>query len=207
MNNVTTNELKHATRTAAKHFATKYQELNALDGKLGDGDIGITMKNGFEAALESSDDWPEDIGMALMAFAKSFVSIRASSFGTLFATGIMAAAMQCKGTSALITSDIAPILSKSLENMAKRGKSALGDKTVLDAVNAAYLASLKYKGDDFKKLGILIRQYVEHAVQEYTSKPNLQGRARMFGDKSIGIPDPGMQVFLEIVISLTEDQT
>ncbi|MEM7110485.1 MAG: dihydroxyacetone kinase subunit L, partial [Bacteroidota bacterium] len=197
------NDLIKAVETISQHISRQYEALNQLDGKLGDGDIGITMKTGFQAALERSPDWPEDLGMALMGFAKSFVENRASSYGTILSTGLMAAAIYCKGKTELYTTDIPPILSTALDKMAQRGKSELGQKTVLDAIYAAKIASETCEATSFEELGIAIHQKVQEAVEEYTAKPNLQGRARIFGDKSIGIPDPGMQVFLEMILAVT----
>lgn len=205
MDTINRNNLIKALYTLTQHIDQQYEVLNQLDGKVGDGDIGITMKTGLNAALKSSATWEEDLGLAFMGFARSFVENRASSYGTILATGLMAAAAYSKGRTTLSISDIPKILDAALEKMALRGKSTLGQKTVLDAVYAAQVAAAYYEGESLTELGILIRQKVEESVEAYSTKPNLQGRARMFGEKSVGITDPGMQVFLELVIALTNE--
>ena len=87
---LTTDILRQAISNMARKMESCADELNALDNQIGDGDIGVTMVTGFRAMLEVSAKLPDDVGMALMMCAQAFTGTRASSFGTLFATGIMA---------------------------------------------------------------------------------------------------------------------
>src|SRR4051812_48077742 len=70
--------------------ATAAAELNSADGQLGDGDLGITVSKGFAEAAAMT--LPADVGMALLECAKAFQRVSSSSYGTLVATGFMAAA-------------------------------------------------------------------------------------------------------------------
>src|ERR1035438_7630041 len=72
-------------------------ELNALDGAIGDGDLGVTLCR----AVERFNNPPppgNDVGMALLQYAKLFSGTVGSTYGTLIATGLMAAAKQTKGS-------------------------------------------------------------------------------------------------------------
>ena len=206
MANITITDLQNAVKLIARHMTEKHDELNALDGRLGDGDIGITMKSGFESALDNCQEWPSDWGKALLAFAQSFVKTRASSYGTLIASGLMSAGMAAKGKTVIEINEIPALLKAAGEGMARRGKSEPGQKTVLDAVEAAFQAAQSYEGTSNAELIEAIHKNVKAAVDSYAQKPNLQGRARMFGDKSIGIPDPGMVAFCEMVAALDTDK-
>ena len=64
-------------------------ELNTADGQLGDGDLGVSMIQGFRDILDILDSLPEDIGMAIYECAKAFTKSSGSSYGTLMATGMM----------------------------------------------------------------------------------------------------------------------
>ncbi len=66
---------------------TVADELNALDGQLGDGDLGVTMTRGGRALQDILPTLPEDVGMALMACAQAITKVSGSSYGTLLATG------------------------------------------------------------------------------------------------------------------------
>ena len=73
------------------------EELNALDGKLGDGDLGVTLQRGARDLRAALDDPQDDLGVFLMKCAQAFTRTSGSSFGTLLATGLMAGAKSLRG--------------------------------------------------------------------------------------------------------------
>ena len=178
------------------------QELNALDNQIGDGDIGVTMVTGFRAMLEVSPEFPDDVGMALLKCAQSFTGTRGSSFGTLFSTGILAAAKDAKGQNEVTWSKIPDLLDRSVEKMAQRGKSKLGEKTVLDEL-AAIRDALAGMEDPNEMLETADRA-AGKALEDFRDRPCKQGRARIFGEKTIGMDDPGMLVIRKLVEGLKE---
>jgi dihydroxyacetone kinase-like protein len=199
----TTSELRRAlTKIAAKMEACK-EELNALDGEMGDGDIGITMSVGFANIMELSADLAEDTGMALLQCAQAFVKGRASSYGTLLATGLMAAGKSVKGQTKVPWSAVPGVLGEAIEKMAARGKSALGDKTVLDALEAARVAAERADKTPDAMLAAVLGE-VSRSVEEFRTKPCRQGRARIFTEKNAKIYDPGMVVIQRMLEGLAE---
>ena len=81
------------------------------------------------------------------------------------------------------------------------GRSSLGDKTVLDTLaGAARAAEGK---DDFPAMFDAVRAAVDGVLREYRDKPNRIGRARIFGDRTIGLDDPGMVAFKIMVDALS----
>lgn len=175
-------------------------ELNSLDGKLGDGDLGITMSAGFEELQKVLPALPEDVGMAFLACAQAFVKTRASSYGTLLATGLMSAAKETKGETVVPWNRIPDLLQGAIDRMRLRGKSELGDKTVLDALEAARQATEGL--NDPAQMLQAADLAVGEALEAFKGQPSKQGRARMFGDKSVGIYDPGMVVIKRMLESL-----
>ena len=90
------------------------------------------------------------------------------------------------------------VLPLSLRNAA-RGKSSLGEKTVLDGLDAQVRAL------EATPSGTLIDVALKAAkdtVEEFTQKPNQAGRARIFAEKSIGLPDPGQLALMVITEGL-----
>ena len=79
--------------------------------------------------------------MALLRCAQAFTGVSASTYGTLVATGLMAAAKSTKGRTAVPWTEIPGLLGAALAAMTARGKGQLGDKTVLDALEAARAAT------------------------------------------------------------------
>jgi len=191
-------------RTVIPKLAAKVEasadELNTLDGQLGDGDLGVTMVRGLRGLMEIKDDLPDDLGMALLKCAQAITKVSASSYGTLLATGLMAAAKDSKGKTERPWRDVAPLLHLAEEAMLKRGKGHLGGKTVVDALHA--VAQNLNEVDDPQAALAAARQAVADTLEDYRDKPNQLGRARIFAEKSVGLDDPGMIAFQRIIEAL-----
>ena len=184
----------------AQHMEAVADELNALDGQLGDGDLGITMVRGSRAVMSDLAELPPDLGKALMKVAQGFTKTSGSSFGTLLATGLLAAAKELKGRDQADWSEVADLLRAAFEMMRTRGKAELGDKTVLDTLDAA--ATAAQGCDDPAACLNAMRTAVAETMEKMRQEPAKIGRARIFGDKSIGLDDPGMLAFRRILDGL-----
>ena len=114
---LTTQKLIQAINIMAVQMDSCADELNRLDNQIGDGDIGITMKTGFKAIQGKVAEFPDDLGIVFMICAQAFTSTRASSFATLFATGLMAATKATKGMSNVPYDHIPGILDAAIEKM------------------------------------------------------------------------------------------
>lgn len=180
--------------TAAQGFAA---ELNAADGALGDGDLGITVSRGFAEA--SAEILPPDVGMAFMACAKAFQRVSSSSYGTLVATALMSAAKATRGRESVPMAEVPKLLQGALDAMMARGKGNLDDKTVLDSLQAVVTALGDV--DDGHMLPVAIKT-AQDTAEAFKGKPNKLGRARMFGTNSIGLVDPGQLAFCRLVEGL-----
>ena len=66
-----------------------YDEFNAVDGKIGDGDLGITILNGLEEINNNIDKFKDDLSINFMLCSQAFVKKSGSSFGTLIAFAFM----------------------------------------------------------------------------------------------------------------------
>jgi len=187
----------------ARHMEAVADELNALDGQLGDGDLGITMVRGSREVAKTLDDLPADLGRALMIVAQGFTRTSGSSFGTLLATGLMAAAKELKGRERAEWSEVSGLLRAAFEMMRTRGKADLGDKTVLDPLDAAATAT------DGRESPATVLEAARRAVAETMDRMRDEqariGRARIFGEKSVGMDDPGMLAFRRILDGLAQE--
>lgn len=190
---ITTDSVKSAITRIANCMEESADELNSADGLLGDGDLGITMIRGFRQIMEIRDSLPDDIGMALFQCAKAFTKTSGSSFGTLLATGLMAVAKVKKGQMDIHNEEISNLLGVALEAMKERGKANLGDKTVLDVLDAASMAS-KNKTTGTEILSD-INEAIRKTIDDFRDRESKVGRARIFSEKSIGLDDPGMLAF------------
>jgi phosphoenolpyruvate---glycerone phosphotransferase subunit DhaL len=197
---ITTKSLQSAAHILAKAAQAAAAELNAADGQLGDGDLGITVSKGWKEIADHAGAMPEDVGMAFLECAKAFQKVSSSSYGTLTATAFMAAAKACKGRMSVPFAETSSLLAAARDAMMARGKGALGDKTVLDMLDAVAAATAGL--DDPGRLIAAADAASAAALSEFRDKPNKLGRARMFGEKSRGLDDPGMLALRRLVEAL-----
>ena len=174
-----------------------FDELNRIDGALGDGDLGITMTRGMKLVSEQAAELPEDLGRALMTCAQAFTKTSGSSYGTLLATGLMAMAKALKGETAVEPARTSELVGAARDAMQARGKAELGGKTVLDALDAVATATA-----DETQAGAVSDaavRGVDEALEAFRDHPATIGRARMYAEKSVGMDDPGMLAMQRIV--------
>ena len=198
---ITTDSIKTAATKIAQLMEESANELNAADGLLGDGDLGITMVRGFREIIEVRDSLPDDVGMALFQCAKAFTKSSGSSYGTLLATGLMSVAKKKKGQQEIQVEEISSLLDDALDAMKQRGKAELGDKTVLDVIAASSQAA-KDQSDGSSVLKA-INDAVTSTIDDFRSRQSKIGRARIFSEKSIGLDDPGMLAFRKMLEALS----
>lgn len=174
--------------------------LNTADGALGDGDLGVTMTRGMRAISEQAGTLPDDLGQALLICAQAFTKSSGSSYGTLLATGIMAIAKEVKGRTAVEASEVSALAAAARDKMQARGKAELGGKTVLDSIDA--VAGATSGLDDPSAVADAAAEAVDQALDTFRAVRATVGRARIFGDKSVGMDDPGMLAMNRIVKAL-----
>ncbi len=197
---LTTEVLQEGFSRIAEKLDQAAGELNTLDGHLGDGDLGVAMQRAARSIREILPTLSQDLGMALLRCAQALVKVSGSSYGTLISTGLMSAAKATRGKTQVSWGQISNLLSGAIEAMAQRGKSQLGQKTVLDAIEAARLAvnGLEDPGSIVKAAD----QGVARALEEFRGKTSQIGRARIWAEESVGRDDPGMVAFKRMVEAL-----
>ncbi|NIA70382.1 dihydroxyacetone kinase subunit L [Pelagibius litoralis] len=194
---LTTETLRRGIARVQSKIDTIGPEMNELDGRLGDGDLGVTLINGFHNMAKVADTLPDDVGMALFGCAKAMTQVSGSSFGTLMATALMAAGKQAKGESDVEWSRFPELLASAQEAMILRGGASLGDKTLLDSTDAVIAATREQNTPNGLQEAAL--KAASDALDAFRDKPNRIGRARIFGDRTIGMDDPGMVAFLRLI--------
>jgi dihydroxyacetone kinase-like protein len=160
----------------------------------------MTMVNGFNNMAAIAGDLPDDVGRACMEAAKAMTKVSGSSFGTLMGISLMAVAKQTKGETEVEWSRFGALISTALDAMMARGGANLGDKTILDSLDAIRAACAEQTEPE-AMLSAANAAALE-ALDAYRDKPNKIGRARIFGDKNIGMDDPGMVAIHKMVLTL-----
>ena len=195
---MTIDSIRQAIGSIFRAMEAHHQELNELDGKLGDGDLGVTLLKAFTELERIKGGLPEDLGQALMQCASALTKVSSSSFGTLLATGLITSAKSLRGITAAECDKTAGILESVVPALLARGKSSLGDKTVVDGL-AAIAKDIAGQSDP-ETIAQAAAAAVERTLNEFREKPAKVGRALIFGERSIGLDDPGM-VALRVMVN------
>ncbi len=175
-------------------------ELRDLDQALGDGDLGITVTLGAEAVIEALGDLPEGATPAEIArsCAKAFANANPSTMAALVAGGLLAGSKSWKDVERVDISAAARFIRAAGDNIAQRGKTQMGDKTIVDAIMPAADA-LDAGQDGASGLDAAIAA-AGKAVVDTRALRSRRGRAAWLQERSIGLQDPGataMWRFLE----------
>tara|TARA_S200000501_G_scaffold88306_1_gene81408 strand:- start:63 stop:641 length:579 start_codon:yes stop_codon:yes gene_type:complete len=174
-----------------------YNNFNEADGKIGDGDLGITIQNGFQEIINNKDNFTDDLGHNFMICSQAFVKKSGSSFGTLVAFCLMNISKSLKGKKFLTHDNIIEVFEICLKTIKERGKTNLGDKTILDTLNLI-LNKIKETKENIK-YNEIFKSATKEALANFKGKKILIGRARMFDEKTKDFDDPGMLALSKLV--------
>ena len=161
-------------------------ELSDLDRAIGDGDHGLNMKRGFEAVLADLDGLAEKpLPDLLKALGTHLVMKVGGASGPLYGTLFLALGKALPVEPDL--ADMAAAFAAALAAVKARGKSEVGQKTMLDVL-APVLATLAEGGADLPRRLSKVAQDAAEATRPMRA---IKGRASFLGERSIGHVDPG----------------
>lgn len=167
--------------------------LTELDSVVGDGDLGLTMSDGFAAASNYAQHSDEpDLGRFFYLAGKAMASAVPSTMGTLMASGLMQAGKVFKGREAMTLQEAGDFFQAWYDGVQQRGKAQPGEKTFLDGMAPA-LVALRGHGDPLcvAREALLAAQ---QGVQRTTKMVAKHGRAAIHGERSRAFVDPGAMV-------------
>ncbi len=182
------------------------EELRDLDAAIGDGDLGITVTKGAAAVAAKLDALPADPTPAevLRAAGAGFAGGNPSTMAALVGGALLAGAKAVKDLPALARADLVLFADAAVEAVMTRGKAALGDKTMLDAVVPS-LEALKAAEPAEDPLPEMI-DAATAAVATSAQWQSRRGRAAWVGERSVGHPDPGATAYLRLLEALAAAQ-
>lgn len=189
-------------------FAQQREFLIALDGKVGDSDLGITMSKSFAAAAEALEVEGEAAGISklLRTAGATMARTAPSTMGTLTATGFLRASKAVEGTDALGTADVAAFWRAFRDGVAERGKAKVGDKTLLDVLDpiAVTLEAQAAVGASLAQALAATSAAAEQALEATKSMLAQHGKAAAFQEKTIGLQDAGATVGYFLIRRMAE---
>ncbi|WP_320122571.1 dihydroxyacetone kinase subunit L [uncultured Sphaerochaeta sp.] len=169
--------------------------LISLDQQNGDGDLGISMDEGYRKVKEYLEQAEEvDLGKLFMQSASVFNESAPSSLGTITAFALMGIAKQLKGKNEANLPEVAGAIMAGIERIMEKGQSKPGEKTILDSLYPAGLALLDNKEKPFLVAFQVALRAARDGSENTKSMRSVHGRAAYYGDKSIGLLDGGAEV-------------
>lgn len=170
------------------------QELIDLDAAIGDADHGENLDRGFRAAVERLPDPGEATpGDVLKAVATALVSKVGGAAGPLYGTAFLRAATAVEGRDELDEAGVLAALDAAVGGVKQRGRSDVGDKTMLDALVPAVDAARAAveRGGSLGDALAAAAQAADEGAQATIPVVARKGRASYLGERSAGHKDPG----------------
>ncbi|MEU0692607.1 dihydroxyacetone kinase subunit DhaL [Streptomyces niveus] len=195
-------DLTFVVRSIARTAVDNEKAFGDLDAVAGDGDFGYSLARGFEIVLSDWDTLVSDTPAETLKKVALVISKRVGgTSGPLWGTAFLRAAGAVKDRPELNAADAVAMLRAAAEGIKARGRSDLGDKTLLDALIPMTDALERRLGDGEPaagepaaggaELAALAATTARAAADATTPMQARRGRQSYTGERSIGSPDPG----------------
>lgn len=186
--------LRNVFQIIAAKMAENRDYLIELDQRNGDGDLGISMSEGYgavAAALIASPE--EDLGKLCVVASKAFNEAAPSSLGTITSFCLMGMARVLKGHTQANMTMLGQALMAGLEKVMEKAGSKLGEKTILDAVYPAAEAILAHAEEGEQAALKAAAEAATKGSDSTSNMPAVHGRAAYYSEKAIGLIDGGAE--------------
>ena len=201
-------DVEAVVRTIAPVAVDNEKYFGDLDAVVGDGDFGYSMARGFELVLQGWDGFDRtDLGTFLKKVAVVITSRIGGTSGPIWGTAFLRAGAAAGAADRLSPDQVVAMLRAAISGIMARGKSDVGDKTLLDAlvpaVDAAEAAVLEggTAASALRAAASTARERAE-ATRSMIAK---RGRAAYTGERSIGTLDAGA-VAVAVMLEALADQ-
>jgi len=195
--------LRRARIAVDRHAAA----LTRLDAVLGDGDHGDNLAIGFRAVEELLVELDADAlpGELLQAVGHRLVAAVGGASGPLYGTAFIEAGYRAGGAERLEPALVAEMIQAAAAGLARRGRCAVGDKTILDTLEPAARAFSEELASG-QPPGMAWRRALRAAhLGAISTRPLIarRGLALRLGERSTGHLDPGAVSCLLLLVALT----
>jgi len=197
---MTGDDLRRRLVAAMPAVAASRDELRDLDAAIGDGDLGVTVGDGALAVADALAALAPGATPAavLRTAASTFARTNPSTFSALTAGALLAAAKALGDADDPDPATLLAAADAGAAALAARGKSAVGDKTVLDALVPS-LDAARAAPDRALAAAIDAAQAGVQATRDQVSQ---RGRAAWVGERTAGHADGGATAYLRLLQAL-----
>ena len=169
----------------------KKEYLTDLDSAIGDADHGINMNRGFKKVMEKiqGKEYADFAGI-FRDVAMTLMSAVGGSAGPLYGTFFMKTGQALAGKNEATVEEFANAMQEGLNGIMTLGKSAPGDKTMVDALLPA-IDALKNNHENERAAWTSAADAAEDGMKATIPLLAKRGRSSYLGERSIGHQDPG----------------
>ena len=183
--------LERCRRVVERHAAY----LTRLDAVLGDGDHGDNLVIGFRAVHELLAEMPADAtpGELLRAVGHRLVATVGGASGPLYGTAFLEAGARIGDVAPVRIEELGEMIRAATEGLARRGRCAVGDKTILDTLAPAadsLDAAIRSADPVTTAYGAAV-QAGSRGMRSTRPLVARRGLAMRLGDRARGHLDPG----------------
>ena len=171
--------------------------LLELDSKFGDGDLGISMVQGFDGINEFTEKSEEkDLGKLFFGMSRVFNEMAPSSLGTIISFWMLGMASNLKGKEEVSKEEMAKALEAGVFKIKERAGSKENEKTILDSLipgTKKFEEAVKSN----KAISEILKETYDEAAKGSESTKDMKavhGRAAYHNEKTLGHIDGGAYV-------------
>ncbi|TSE14692.1 dihydroxyacetone kinase subunit L [Arthrobacter sp. KBS0703] len=178
----------------ASEITTQADWLTELDSAIGDADHGTNMVRGTAAVVAKLDDRStKTVQELLKAVGMTLVSTVGGASGSLYGTFFLEMGRNSPSSAQLDASELENALRAGVNGVIARGHAAVGDKTMIDALEPAVTVLSQSLADGRQLHGSIAAAAAAATTGRDSTEPLVarKGRASYLGDRSAGHIDPG----------------
>ena len=208
MSTASLGDVEAVVRAMAQTAVDNEKYFGDLDAVVGDGDFGYSMARGFELVLQDWDGFDRaDIGTFLKKVAVVITSRIGGTSGPIWGTAMLRAASTAGAVTSLEPAQIVAMLRAGIEGIKARGRSDVGDKTLLDALVPAVdtIEQQIAAGADTAATLRAAAGTARENAEATRAMQAMRGRASYTGERSIGTLDAGA-VAVAVILEALADQ-
>lgn len=189
MKQLTIEAFKAMLDNALKQIKAREDEFSKLDAVIGDGDHGTAIVTALSAINRIAQNGTEfkamlgDMGMGVMLEVSGSTSTLLGALFLGMSDGASGTELDAAGVKAMFAAGLA--------NVQQQTKAKRGDKTMMDALIPAVEAIQACTSDDMKDLLTAGAEAALKGAEETVNMKANFGRARNYGERSIGYADSG----------------
>ena len=166
-------------------------ELTEIDSRFGDADHGLTMTKIAKAIDQAVEQAEGGIQAMLDDAAMAVMTLNGGSAVPLWNTWLDGLQEVAPAGDEIDMDGLKAIFARALEELSDMSGAKVGDKTMMDALIPASQAIAAYKGGDEAGLFTAAARAAVEGAEASKGFVSKFGRAKSYGEKTIGTPDAG----------------